>query len=320
MNILSIDGGGIRGIIPAIVLAEIEEKTKQPIAESFDLIAGTSTGALIALILNVKDANGKPKYSANEVVELYEKRGAEIFDMNLLRKIRSGLGLFEEAYSNAGLKKIVETYFGKNTLKDTITEVLVPTYETEQRTPWFFKSVNAKNPEYENRNYLLSDVALGATAAPTYFEAHKVPYKENNYLSLIDGGIYANNPALCAYIDAKEKWGKADHEINIVSLGTGQVTKKLLHNEIINWGKISWVEPLISCAFDGVSDTVDYHLSKILPKTQYFRLQKQLNENAGEMDNTSEKNMRILKLEALEIIAQNSDKIESIVSLIRAPK
>lgn len=317
MNILSIDGGGIRGIIPAIVLAEIEERAKKPIAECFELIAGTSTGALIALILNVKDQFGKPKYSARDVVELYEKRGPEIFNKNFVRKIRSGFGLFEEYYSNEGLKNIVHEYFGNLTLKDTITEVLIPTYETERRTPWFFKSKNAKNAEYSHRNYKLTDVALGATAAPTYFEAHKAPYEEDDYLSLIDGGIFANNPALCAYIDAKQKFEKADHEINIVSIGTGQQTKKLLYDEIIGWGKIGWVEPLISCAFDGVSDTVDYQLSKILPETQYFRLQKQLPEEAGDMDNVTSKNMLILRREAQEIIAQNHEKINNIVSLFK---
>ncbi len=322
MNVLSIDGGGIRGIIPAIVLAEIEERTGKSIAESFDLMAGTSTGGLIALILNVKDVDGKPKFTAREVAELYKNRGHEIFNTNLMRKIQTGLGLAEEAYSNAGLKNILKEYLGEKTLRDTITEVIIPAYETERRKPWFFKSINAKNPEMKHRNYRLFDVAMGTTAAPTYFEAHKAPYREDDYLSLVDGGVYANNPAMCAYIDATTKvivggQVKSPNEITLLSLGTGQATRKLMHDEIINWGLYSWGKPLISCFFDGNSDTVDYQLSKLLEPNQYFRLQKELTSANDDMDIVTEENIRMLKLEADEIIDSNRDTIQKIADLIK---
>lgn len=316
MNILSIDGGGIRGIIPAIVLAEIERITKQPIAESFDLIAGTSTGGLIALILNVKNQNGKPRFTAQEVADLYEKRGHEIFNLNFMRKLQTGNGLFEEAYSNAGLKNILKEYLGENTLKDTFTNVIIPAYETERRKPWFFKSVNAKNQKMKDRNYRLFDVAMATTAAPTYFEAHKVPYLKDDYLSLVDGGVFANNPSLCAYIDAKKKEKKEDHEINLVSLGTGQATRRLMHDEIIGWGLIKWARPVIDCSFDGISDTVHYHLSNILKSNQYFRLQKELTSASDDMDNVTEENIRQLKLEAHDILERNHNDIKTIAKII----
>jgi len=316
MNVLSIDGGGIRGIIPAMVLAEIEELTERPISQCFDLIAGTSTGGLIALALSLDSGNGQPKYTAQEVVQLYENRGTEIFDLNMWRKIRTGKGLIEETYTNTGLRKILEEYFGNSTLKDTLTEVIIPAYETEQRKPWFFKSINAKNPKKRNRNYRLVDVALATSAAPTYFEAHKVEYRGNDYLSLIDGGLFANNPALCAYIDAKSKFGKKDNEINLVSLGTGQYTRRLMHDEIIDWGLIGWAKPVLSCVFDGLSDTVDYQLSKILDPNQYFRFQKELTSGSDDMDNVEEENLRMLKLEGREIVNNNKDSIDKIKEII----
>ena len=316
MRILSIDGGGIRGIIPAIVLAELEELTGQPISKCFDLIAGTSTGGLIALALSLDNGNGQPKYTAQEVVQLYENRGADIFNLNFWRKVQTARGLLDETYSNSGLKEILQEYFGNNTLKETLTEVIIPAYETEQRKPWFFKSINAKNPQKKHRNYKIVDVALATSAAPTYFEAHKVDYRDTDYLSLIDGGVYANNPALCAYVDAKSKFDAKDEDIVVVSIGTGQFTRRLMHDDIIKWGLIGWAKPVLGCVFDGSSDTVDYQLSKILPPDQYFRLQKELTSGSDDMDNAEEENIRMLKLEGREIVHKNRDKLYQIRDIL----
>jgi len=318
MKILSIDGGGIRGIIPAMILEEIEKKTGEPAAKLFDLIAGTSTGGLLALGLTVDDGKGQPKYSASDLVKLYTNKGKEIFHRDTWHKIKSLGNLRDEKYLNGGLNKLLKEYFGNSRLKDSLTEVIITSYETERRIPWIFKSIHAKNPKMENYDFDMVDVALATSAAPTYFEPHKVQYKDNNYLSLIDGGIYANNPAMCAYVDAKSVFNRKDEEIKMLSLGTGQLTRRLYHKDIKDLGLVGWAQPVLSCVFDGVSDTVDYQLSKILSDNNYFRLQAELKDENDDMDNAKKENIRVLQLTAEDIIHKNKKRIEKIVEEICA--
>jgi len=316
MKILSIDGGGIRGIIPATILAKIEELTGEPISETFDLIAGTSTGGIIALGLAMDNGRGQPKYSATDLVKLYRDKGHQIFDRNTWHRLRSIGNLRDEKYPNENLKKLLKEYFGKKSLKDTIPEVIITSYETERRIPWIFKSVHAKNSKKKNYDFSLVDVALATSAAPTYFEPHKVTYKTNDYLSFIDGGVYANNPAMCAYVEAKSYYKKADKDIQILSLGTGQLTRRLHYDDLKDLGLVGWAQPILSCVFDGVSDTVDYQLSKILNKNNYFRFQAELKEGNDDMDDSSNTNLRVLQLVAEDIIHSNKNEIERMVEKI----
>ncbi len=316
MRILSIDGGGIRGIIPAIILAKVEEIAGQSIADTFDLIAGTSTGGIIALALSLDNGRGHPKYAASDLVKLYRDKGQQIFDRNTWHRIRSIGNLRDEKYPNKNLTKLLKEYYGDATLQDTLTEVIITSYETERRIPWIFKSAHAKNPKKKGYNFNMVDVALATSAAPTYFEPHKIEYKEDDYLSLIDGGIYANNPAMCAYAEAKSYFNKNDKDIKILSLGTGQLTRRLYHKDLKDLGLIGWAQPILSCVFDGISDTVDYQLSKILSKKNYFRFQAELKEGNDDMDDSSNTNLRVLQLVAEEIIHKNKQEIEKMVEKI----
>ncbi len=313
-NILSIDGGGIRGIIPALVLKKIEELSGKPICELFDLIAGTSTGGLIALGLSMKDENGNPKYSASDLVDFYRTKGKDIFSRSVGHSFRSLDSLRGEKYPNFKLRKVIDDFFGEQRLKNVMTDVIIPSYETERRIPWLFKSKNAKISGNDDYDFALRDVALATASSPTYFEPHKVPFRDDNdYLSFIDGGIYANNPALCAYIDAKTMYGKEDRDIMLLSLGTGRFTKRYYHDEIKNWGVVRWARPILNCVFDGVSDTVDYQLSRILKgRDHYYRLQVELKEGNDELDNTSIKNIRVLQLLAENAIHNCKDEIKKV--------
>lgn len=128
IRILSIDGGGIRGIIPAMVLAELERRTSRPTCELFDLIAGTSTGGILTLALTKPDAAGKPAYSAARLIELYEREGDAIFSPSWHRWPIIGFvfHLFEVRYSARSIGRILRQYFGETRLRDVITPVLIP--------------------------------------------------------------------------------------------------------------------------------------------------------------------------------------------------
>src|SRR5215207_852037 len=130
-KVLSIDGGGVRGIIPAMVLAEIEARTGKKSAEMFDLVAGTSSGGILALGLTKPGQDGGPEYSAKKLIDLYETEGGKIFSIPAWHRIQSVGGLAEEKYPSEGIEEVSRQYFGDRRLAEALTEVLIAAYEIE---------------------------------------------------------------------------------------------------------------------------------------------------------------------------------------------
>src|SRR5215210_5586550 len=145
-KVLSIDGGGIRGIIPAMLLAEIEGRTGKRTAEMFDLVAGTSTGGILALGLTKPGQDSGPQYSAKKLIELYEIEGGKIFSIPVWHRIHSGWGVADEKYPSTGIDEVALKYFGDVRLAQAHKEVLITAYEIEKRGPWFFKRRHALDP------------------------------------------------------------------------------------------------------------------------------------------------------------------------------
>lgn len=144
VKILSIDGGGIRGIIPAVVLAEIERRTKRPIASLFDLIAGTSTGGILTLGLTVPRTSAAPLYAASQMAEMYEREGGRIFSSHISRRAAAWGNLRRSKYCTAGIEQVLLQYFGASRLRDAATDVLITAYEIERSFPFFFRSAIAR--------------------------------------------------------------------------------------------------------------------------------------------------------------------------------
>lgn len=314
IKVLSIDGGGIRGIIPAIVLAAIEEKLTeqmgQPVAisEMFDLIAGTSTGGILALALTKPDQSGKkPEYSAKNLVDFYEQEGPKIFAPTTFAKIREWV---DEKYPATGIDTVLEKYFGDTMLNEALTEVLIPSYEIEQRRPYFFKSQKAKKDP--KRNFLMKHIARATTAAPTYFEPLQLKADElTDYYALIDGGVVANNPALCAFVEAKTIFPEAEKFL-VVSVGTGELTTRLFYEDVKDWGLLQWAQPILHVVFDGSSDTVDYQLRELLQdqngEEYYYRFQTSLGDLGDRIDDATDRNILALKRLSLDLINYKQEK------------
>src|SRR5215218_831037 len=187
MRVLSIDGGGIRGLIPAIVLTELERRAGRRVWELFDLIAGTSTGGILACALCAPEA-----LPASELVKLYEDEGPDIFSRSLFQRIRSADGLLDEKYDDAALDRALERFLGTKRLAEARPDLIVPSYDTALPGPYFFKTSKAKETP-QTDDFRLSTVARATSAAPTYFEP--VGDREK---ALLDGGVFATNPAMCA--------------------------------------------------------------------------------------------------------------------------
>ncbi len=308
---LSLDGGGIRGIIPAMVLAEIEKRTRKPVSELFDLIAGTSTGGLLALGLTKPGPGGGPEFTAKDMVRLYEHSGPEIFSRSCWYRVTSLGFLAESKYPPDGMQRVYARYFGASRLKDALCDVLLTAYDIELRTPFFFRSSRAREmPEYD---FAMQDVAFAITAAPTYFSPHKIDIEDGSrYYALIDGGVYANNPGMCLYAEACKTCPGQD--ILMVSLGTGHQETVFPYKEAKKWGLAGWARPLLNIVFDGVSDTVDYQLRLLLPESgsygpRYYRLQPQLRQ-VSQLDDVRPENIKRLKMAARKLIEHNSSSLD----------
>jgi uncharacterized protein len=320
LKILSIDGGGIRGVIPATVLAEIEDRTGAQIADLFDLITGTSTGGILALGLVRPNGGGRPQFAAAELAELYEKEGKRIFERSLWHRTLALDNLLDEKYPADGLESVLEEYFGDARLKDAVQEVLVPSYELETREPWFFARHKAQADPQKN-DFAMRYVARATSAAPTYFEPLELDTMKPPG-GFVDGGVYANNPAMCGYVEAKELHPDAE-EVLVVSLGTGQHTRPIHYEDAKGWGLALWAKPVLNVVFDGVSDTVD-HQMKILCRDsdegdpRYYRFQTELDRGSDDMDNATATNIAVLKDKARELIDQKADELEKLCSELTA--
>jgi patatin-like phospholipase/acyl hydrolase len=318
-RILSLDGGGIRGIIPAIVLAELERRTGRPAWTLFDLIAGTSTGGILALGLTKrKGRTKKAQFRAADLVTLYEEDGPRIFQRSVWHRVRSMGGVSEEKYPSHGVEGVLEEKFGAARLSEALVPVLVPAYDIEMRHPHFFKSQDAaKKPD--TKDFLMRDAARATSAAPTYFEPARVqPLGGGDQVSLVDGGVYANNPAACALVECICDFNANPTDVVMLSLGTGELTRPIFHEEAKDWGLAKWAQPVLNVVFDGVSDTVDYQVGNILKslsgESSYLRMQTQLHEGNDDMDDAGSTNLRVLKLLAKELIRQHDEKLDEMAA------
>ncbi len=309
MRVLSIDGGGIRGLIPAVVLAELERRTGRRIAELFDLIAGTSTGGILACALTAPSPGDPsvPRFTAGELSGLYETEGPGIFSRSLLKRLFSVEGFFDERYEDDGLNAALRRYLGEMRLRDAITPIFVTAYDIERRAAFFFRSERARSdPAYD---FAMADVARATSAAPTYFEPVAVIAASGGpAYPLVDGGVFATNPAMCAYADVVRAQERVDV---LLSLGTGHLTRRLEYREARWWGQLQWARPILDVVFDGVADTIDFQLAQLLGDG-YVRLQTSLRRASDDLDNASEANLARLREVADALIAARDGEIDAL--------
>ena len=300
MRVLSIDGGGIRGLIPAIVLTEIERRSGRRVWELFDLIAGTSTGGILACALCAPDP-----LPASEVVKLYEDEGPDIFSRSLFQRIRSAEGLLDEKYDDAALDRALERFLQQKLLSQTKPDIIVPSYDTNEPGPYFFKTTDAKASPDDD--FPLNIVARATSAAPTYFEP-----VGSGKRALVDGGVFATNPAMCALAEVLNTVSPKD--VVLISLGTGERTHQRDFDEIKDWGLAHWARPILDVVFDGVSDAVNYQLKRVLPADRYWRFQVELTLASDHLDDASEGNLAKLRGHAEDLIRDRSNDLDSAIA------
>ncbi|WMV14942.1 hypothetical protein MTR67_008327 [Solanum verrucosum] len=327
LTILSIDGGGIRGIIPGTLLAFLESKLQEldgpnaRIADYFDVVAGTSTGGLIATMLTAPNKDNRPLYAAKNITNFYMDHGPKIFPessrSSFLKRLTNIFG--GPKYDGKYLKTLVRSILGNLTVTQALTQLVIPSFDIKRLQAVVFTTSDAK--AHVSKDALLSDVCLGTSAAPTYFPVHYFETKDSQgktrTFDLVDGGVAANNPTLVAITQTSKEimLGKLRNanlkpmdckKMLVLSLGTGiaKDEKKYSAAAASTWGVLGWLynngaSPLLDVFGDASADIVDVHLSTIFQSLEseknYLRIQDDsLSGEAASMDVATRKNMEAL--------------------------
>ncbi|MBX7141791.1 MAG: patatin-like phospholipase family protein [Chitinophagales bacterium] len=334
-KVLSIDGGGIKGMIPAKILTYIETEIRKTnssyhLEQSFDLIAGTSTGGIIALGLLSPDKDGNAKFLAGDLLDLYLNKGGQIFETDFFRKLDTLGGLTDELYGHENIERLFKEYFDDIRMSDLLKPCLITSYNIFDRCAVFFNSNDVKKGG-DYHNYFVRDLARSTSAAPTYFEpAYIKAIDGKTQYPLIDGGVFANNPSMSAVVEMgkmltreNEKWSLDLSDIFVLSIGCGvntQTKKSFPYEKVKNWGKLSWVAPIIDIMMSASSETIDYQLRKIFAATgnpdNYLRIQPELRRASADMDDTRPENMEKLQEDADDFIAKNTELLQRVIQKI----
>lgn len=257
----------------------------------------------MALGLSKDDGNNKPEFSAKTLADIYKKRGREVFPRSLWKGITSVGGITDERYSAIGIENVLEEYFANEPMGACLTNTLITAYDIENREPVFLKSWKD-----EHQSVQMKHAARATSAAPAYFEPALVPFGSTTK-ALVDGGVFINSPAVSAFVEAKRIFPE-ESEFLVLSLGTGELNRRISYSEAKDWGKAGWLLPLLSCMFDGVSDAANYQMKELFGNN-YYRLQISLSVASDDLDNVTKGNIENLKNEAKRLIRNHKNEIES---------
>jgi patatin-like phospholipase/acyl hydrolase len=262
-RVVSIDGGGLRGLVPAIILQRIiATPGLENFLDTIDLIAGTSTGGLLAL--GIAD-----RMDPSVIRDLYIDKGPKIFADSWFDNLIHLGKILGADYDTRNLRRELERLFGDKTLGDLSKRVLITSFDLDNGDKndrkWKPKLFHNFEGPKNDRASRVVDVGLYTSAAPTYFPS------VDGY---IDGGVYANNPAMCALAqtqDTRYDPTPALDEVRLLSLGTG-LNRKYIEGKTKDWGYVQWVKPLISIMLEGTAGIADYECRQML-RDRYWRLE-----------------------------------------------
>lgn len=338
-KVLSIDGGGIRGVVPCTLLKFIESQVGV-LSSTFDLMAGTSTGGIISLGLATGKEDSDQPFSADDMLRLYRMNGEQIFEkrredfVSRLGSVISSafdIGMAKELTNNpyieANIENLLKQYFSETRLADTLTNVLVTTYDIKEGKPFFFSTRYAKKIAEEN--FFIRDIARSTSAAPTYFEPAIIHDNGVQEKVFVDGGVFANNPSILAYGEAKEIWKARatlafepvvaptddDLPFYMLSIGTGSCRSSISGDDAQNWRTAQWLNPMLTSVFmQSVAESTHYTMQHLLPPykdgtLRYQRLNMDIPVENSQMDNASKENIDQLCEIAEDYVRKNESEL-----------
>lgn len=307
--ILSLDGGGLRGIVPCLILMQIEQITGRKIQDMFNLIAGTSTGGMLACGLSI----GK---SPDDLRQIYVQNGKKIFPPEpggiegLLKKADQ---LFDPKFNPAGLQSVLDQYFGAATMNDCKVPILVTCYDIGNNAPVFFKSRYIRQAAPINAR--LTDVCRATSAAPTYFPAFSLTYNGIPRVC-IDGGVYINNPGMAAYSEICKYFAdpyynlpvgfNPEKDVFMLSLGTGNYSADLARKKWIEGGLVDWATKISDIMMQSTNQSTVYECTEMLPQGQYHRINIAIgDEKYSDMSDSSDATRNYLEEQVQQQVVNN---------------
>lgn len=267
-QILSLDGGGLKGIFTAAFLSHIEEHAGVRLIDCFDLIAGTSTGGIIALGLGLG-------YAPRDILEFYKKEGPKIFPAQnrMKRYFRSASWLFFRKYPSEYLRNSLDKYFGDRLLGESLRPLIIPSFNVERGDVYLYKTPHHANLKFDYR-VPAKDVALHTASAPSY-----LPMSISDAgVQLIDGGIWANNPTMVALVEALGYFGQPKESIAVLSIGTSRGPRASGHR-IVNGGLWTWRKKTIEFLMRGQSIMAQNAAFHILDNDRFLRVNPQVSQD-----------------------------------------
>ncbi|XP_075516078.1 patatin-like protein 2 [Primulina tabacum] len=327
ITILSIDGGGIRGIIPATILEFLEAQLKEldgedaRLADYFDMIAGTSTGGLVTAMLAAPNENNRPLYAAKDIKPFYLENSPKIFPQRcgllgwVMGLLNSVMG---PKYDGKYLHQIIRKNLGDTRLNETLTNITIPTFDIKTLEPTIFSTYEAKRRAVLDAR--LSDICIGTSAAPTYLPAYyfKNQDEQGNSLefNLVDGGVASNNPTLVALSEVTKQVFERNPgffpikpmdygRFLVISVGTGtRKSENYSAKSAAKWGVLGWLfnggsTPIIDVFMQASADMVDLHVSVVFQalhsELNYLRIQEDnLTGGVSSVDLSTDENLEKL--------------------------
>jgi len=335
IRVLTIEGGGVRGIIPTRLLTALESLAGAPISDLFDVLVGTSTGGMLALGLVTPGEDGGHAYAARNVGDIYTSYGQHIFPKpvsSLPRSLQEAREWWSSAgssaaifgynpdagnarYSPEGIEEAFKLYFGDRMLSEALVDVVVTSYDLQTKSPVLFKSRDAQLDS--DNDLLMRDAARATSAAPTYFPPLEMAWEGIENRLLVDGGVYAKNPAMIGYIEgvtrARER-GLRDSDVMVVSMGTGRPrrTEALTYREFVSRSWLKLAEDVFRAAEDGQAALHDQVLTTLIGD-HYWRFQTVLAEIASyAMDDVRDENVNALKHLGDQLVGERLDDLNAL--------
>ncbi|KAM5558755.1 hypothetical protein ABKV19_020442 [Rosa sericea] len=333
ITVLSIDGGGIKGIIPGTLLSFLEselQKLRRP-PETGGLRRLPQSAALRA----GPDQNNRPLFAANQIVDFYLEHCPKIFpQINIPlfgNALENAKGVYAPKYDGKYLHKLIKEKLGDRRLNQTLTNVVIPTFDISCLQPAIFSTYELKRNKKLDPA-LLSDICIGTSAAPTYLPSHYFKTATREF-HLVDGGVAANNPGLTAITEVTKEIKKGNSDFSpveaadqgnrflLISLGTGSSAKSKYDARVAaKWGIMAWLMqanfqcPLLDVLTEASSDMVDCHLSTLFQALwsddNYLRIQDdQLSTDLNSMDNATPENLKKLVKVGEALLKKQASKL-----------
>jgi len=332
VRILALDGGGVRGLVSAGMLVQLERHIREQsalskTADAFDLIVGTSIGGILGLgfaspAVGYADGSARPA-SARHIRQMLLEYLPRVFGTRREHML-SALGhAVATKYANGTRYRLLHELFQSITLRDAVLPVAVTSYDTQRREPRLLRSYGVAPRGHAPRrpvippNFSMAAAAFATSAAPTYFPPALIHSISGNGLSqeeysLVDGGLYANNPALVAYTEAKKIFPWAARFV-IAGFGTGIADKPYNYDDIRRWGFVDWVSPhhdvpVLAMMMDGQSDAANEMLEN-LEGVDLYRFDTELDPAHTRMDDATPTNLEYLTALGEELASREHTRL-----------